>query len=260
MTLPESSPRQSVRVLHLTDPHLFANKSGELRGINTYSSLLDVLRHVERSGWRADHVACTGDLIQDDSPFAYEHFKTLMTTLELPIHCVPGNHDSRQLMHAALVNAPFYYCDAANLGDWLMLGIDSCLDGSAGGAVSEDELARMDREIEASDANHVVVCLHHPPAAMNSKWLDTVGLENGEQLLERMNAQDRIRLALFGHVHQAYDQLHGRVRVLGTPSTCRQFKPNSEKFELDQRSPAYRRLTLHDDGSFDNELIWIDNV
>ncbi|NNC77473.1 MAG: phosphodiesterase [Woeseiaceae bacterium] len=249
-----------MRVLHLTDPHLFADKDGELRGINTYSSLTDVLKHVASSDWRADHVACTGDLIQDDSPGAYEHFKNLLATLNLPVHCVPGNHDIRQLMQAALVDAPFYYCDAADLGDWLMVGIDSCLGGSAGGKISDDELDRMDNEINASSASHVVVCLHHPPAAMHSKWLDTVGLENGDVFLERLNAQDRVRLALFGHVHQVYDQQHGRVRVLGTPSTCRQFKPQSDEFTLDERSPAYRRLTLHADGTFDNELIWIDDA
>lgn len=249
-----------MRVLHLTDPHLFADKGGELRGVNTYSSLANVLEHVASSDWQADHVACTGDLIQDDSPGAYEHFKNLLATLGLPVHCVPGNHDVRRLMQAALVNAPFHYCDSADLGSWLMIGLDSCVSGSAGGQVSNDELERMDRAIDASDARHVVVCLHHPPALMRSKWLDTVGLDNADQFLERVNAQDKVRLVLFGHVHQHYDQQHGNVRVLGTPSTCAQFKPRSDEFTLDTRGAAYRRLTLHPNGCFDNDLIWIEDA
>ena len=104
----------------------------------------------------------------------------------------------------------------------------------------------------------VVVCLHHPPIPVGSAWLDTVGLENGDEVLQRMQSLGKVRLAVFGHVHQPYDAKHNDIRIVGTPSTCRQFKPGSEVFAVDDRPPAYRRITLHSDGSTDNELIWID--
>jgi len=249
-----------VRVLHLTDPHLFADRHGELRGTNTYDSFNAVLHHFRAGNWTADVVACTGDIIQDDTAAAYENFRTLIEPLGLPVHCIPGNHDVRALMQAALSAPPFTYCDAVPLGDWLMVGIDSCVSDSAGGQVAAAELDRLDAAIAASDAPHVLVCLHHPPADVGSKWLDSVGLRNGDEFLERINASGRVRLALFGHVHQEYDQQHGDVRVIGTPSTCRQFKRLSDEFAVDQRSPAYRRITLHADGGFDNDLVWIGNV
>lgn len=249
-----------MRVLHLTDPHLFADRNGELRGTNTFDTFNAVLEHVRAGGWNADLVACTGDIFQDDSSAAYENFRALLEPLALPVHCVPGNHDVRSLMQAALDRPPFTYCEAVSLGDWLLVGIDSCVGDSAGGHVSAAELDRLDAAIAASDAAHVLVCLHHPPADVGSKWLDSVGLDNGDEFLARVNASGRVRLALFGHVHQEYDRLHGGVRVIGTPSTCRQFKRLSDEFALDQRSPAYRRITLHADGSFDNELIWIGNA
>ncbi|MDX1516102.1 MAG: phosphodiesterase [Woeseiaceae bacterium] len=249
-----------MRVLHLTDPHLFADPSGELRGTVTYASLQQVLDHHRDSGWQADIVSCTGDLIQDDSAEAYEHFKSLLGPLGLPVHCVPGNHDVRALMQAALDAPPFFYCDTAELGGWLMIGLDSCVSEQAGGAVSDDELDRFDAALAASDAAHVLVCLHHPPVPMGSEWLDTVGLDAGDAFLARINASGRVRLMLFGHVHQAYDRRHGNVQVIATPSTCRQFKPKSKAFAVDQRPPAYRRLTLRPDGSFDNELVWIDDA
>jgi Icc protein len=92
---------------------------------------------------------------------------------------------------------------------------------------------------------------------MNSRWLDEVGLENAGELVTRLNALERVRLVLFGHVHQAYDEQHGNVRIIGTPSTCTQFLPASDTFAVDDRPPAYRRVVLAADGTFDTELVWI---
>lgn len=249
-----------MRVLHLTDPHLFADTQGELRGAVTYETLSNVLSHHHDSGWAADLVAVTGDLIQDDTAKAYAHFKSQLRGLGLPIHCVPGNHDVRKLMRQALDAPPFFYCEAVEVGNWLIVGIDSCLRKHAGGSVTDDELDRLDAAIGSSNAAHVMVCLHHPPVPMGSKWLDTVGLDNGDEFIRRLNVSGCVRLAVFGHVHQAYDRQHNGVRIIGTPSTCRQFKPMSDDFAVDGRSPAYRRLTLHADGNFDNQLVWIDDA
>ena len=141
-----------------------------------------------------------------------------------------------------------------------MVSIDSCSAGRAGGIVTHDEIERMQRIIAASAAEHVLVCLHHPPVLMNSTWLDSVGLENGERFLGLLQANGRVRLTIFGHVHQHYDAVHGDVRVIATPSTCRQFLPGSEKFAVDERPPAYRRISLHASGAVDAELIWIDDA
>lgn len=249
-----------MRVLHLTDPHLFADVKGELRGTVTYSTLVNVLQHYQASGWNADIATVTGDLIQDNSAEAYEHFKTLLRPLGLPVHCIPGNHDVRARMIDALDAAPFHYCDVAEIGDWMIVGVDSCLAEGAGGVITAQELARLDTAINASNAQHVMVCLHHPPVPMGSKWLDSVGLNNGEEFLERVGVSGRVRLAIFGHVHQAYDQAHDGVQIIGTPSTCRQFRRRSDDFAVDDQPPAYRRLTLHSDGSFGNELVWVPDA
>ncbi len=249
-----------MRVLHLTDPHLFADKSGELRGTVTWDSLNRVLDHYEASDWRAERVFVTGDLIQDDSADAYRHFVDALSRLDLPVHCIPGNHDVRPLMRSHLSAPPFDYCASLELGSWLVVGIDSCVDGHPGGRVSDDELDRLAAEIAGSNAEHVLVCLHHPPVEMNSAWLDTVGLDNRALLLSRLAQSGRVRVALFGHVHQAYDQQHGELRIIGTPSTCRQFLPMSDEFAVDNQPPAYRRIEMLADGSLSTEIVWIEDA
>ena len=246
-----------LRILHLTDPHLFADTGGALRGTVSYASLRAVLDHYRDSDWQADLVVVTGDLIQDDSPEAYLHFRELIGALQLDIHCVPGNHDIRALMQDALSEPPFHYCESLQTGNWLVTGLDSCVTGQAGGRLADAELARLDAAITTSNAANVMVCLHHPPVPMGSKWLDTVGLDNGEEFLDRVNASGKVRLAIFGHVHQPYDADHGGTRIIGTPSTCRQFAQGSDEFAVDDNPPAYRRISLHADGSYDHELVWL---
>jgi Icc protein len=246
-----------LRILHLTDPHLFADTREKLRGTETYSSLCAVIDHYRNNDWRADLVVVTGDLIQDDSAEAYEHFRRILSALQLSVYCVPGNHDVRALMRTALSDPPFYYCDSVEAGNWLITGIDSCVTGQAGGHLTEAELARLDTTIARSTARDVMVCLHHPPVPMGSKWLDSVGLDNGEEFVERIAASGKVRLAIFGHVHQPYDADHGGVRIIATPSTCRQFAQGSDDFAVDDNPPAYRRISLHADGHFEYELVWL---
>jgi Icc protein len=249
---------ESIRVLHLTDPHLFADADGDLRGTVTQDSLQRVLDHYQAGDWRADRALITGDLIQDDSAEAYDRFRELLLPLNMRMHCVPGNHDVRNLMRPVCSRPPFSYCAKEEVRDWLLLGLDSCITGDAGGEIAAEEFDRLDLITSESSAKHIMIYLHHPPIPMGSSWLDTVALKNGGELLQRLQSVGRVRLLIFGHVHQPYDAEHLGIQVIGTPSTCSQFKPGSDDFALDDRPPAYRRITLNSDGSCDSELIWVD--
>jgi len=243
--------------LHITDPHLFADPTESLRGTVTHASLCDVLAHIRSADWSADFIAMTGDVIQDDSQGAYERFRELFEPLDLPVFCVPGNHDVRDLMRKALSTSPFQYCGTLRRKNWLVIGVDSCVRDTAAGCVSDDELRQLEKEIQGTDAEHVLVCLHHPPLAMNSKWLDSVGLDNGADFLRSIERSGKVRAAIFGHVHQELERLHESIHIIGTPSTCRQFKPGSDEFDLDDNPPAYRKICLHSDGSVESELVWL---
>lgn len=223
----------------------------------TDESLRRVLQHVAASRWPADLVTMTGDLIQDDTAEAYQRFREHFEPLGLPVHCVPGNHDIRALMRAALAEPPFFYCGTHEQDGWLIASIDSCMEGSAGGRVADDEVERLVSLLEATAARHALVCLHHPPLPMGSRWLDRVGLDDSETFLQRIAATGKVRGCLFGHVHQAFEGHYDDIRIIGTPSTCRQFLPGSDDFAVDDRPPAYRRVALAADGSITTELVWV---
>ena len=246
-----------LRVLHLTDPHLFADTRGALRGIATHASLVSVLEHYRAGDWRADLAVVSGDLIQDDSREAYGHFRDLLSGLGIPVYCLPGNHDVRPLMQAMLGEPPFHYCAAIERDGWLIACLDSCDEGRAGGVVRDAELERLDALIAGSGAAHVAVFLHHPPVVLGSRWLDSVGLDNGDAVLQHFSASGGVRVVVFGHAHQVYDAEHYGLRVIGTPSTCRQFAAGSDEFAVDDQPPAYRRFELLPDGNFQHDLVWV---
>jgi Icc protein len=236
---------------------LFADATASLRGTVTHDSLLGVLDHIRSSNWPADLVAMTGDLIQDDSADAYQRFRELLAPLGLPVHCVPGNHDVRGLMKKALSSPPFYYCDTFVRNNWIIVGLDSCVSDSAAGRLEDSELQRLESLLKESSADHALVCLHHPPQELGSRWLDQVGLQNFSQFLRVLAASGKVRGCLAGHAHQEFEGRYENLRILGTPSTCRQFKPGSDEFALDDMPPAYRRVELCADGSIATELVWV---
>jgi 3',5'-cyclic-AMP phosphodiesterase len=252
-----------MKILQITDPHLYGSASGNLRGVETDSSLRNVLDKALSQGTSAAAagyaaILATGDLVQDD-PSGYLRFKSIFGSLQTPVLCVPGNHDEPDAMRASLSAEPFQYCGVRNIGAWQFIMLNSYDPGHVGGRLAPSELARLDAALANSPA-HALVCLHHHPVAMGSRWLDGIGLANADDLWRVMDAHAHVRGIAWGHVHQAYDGERNGVKLLGTPSTCAQFLPHSDRYAIDARPPAYRQFELQNDGRLSSEVHWVEPV
>ena len=104
-----------IKIIHLTDSHLFADKTAVLRKIVTYDSLMSVISHINGSDWNADCILATGDLTHDYSRQSYEHFCHLLGLLDTPVLCVPGNHDHRSIMQTVLAEFLFLTVSQENM-------------------------------------------------------------------------------------------------------------------------------------------------
>jgi Icc protein len=120
-------------------------------------------------------------------------------------------------------------------------------------------LARLDAEL-GRVAQHAMVCLHHHPIAMGSRWLDTSGLSNAAEFWRVIDAHSCVRAVTWGHVHQAHEGLRGQVKLFATPSTGAQFLPGSDRYAVDSRPPAYRSFELHADGHIESQVHWIESM
>lgn len=247
-----------VRIIQFTDPHLYGNESETLRGVATLPALVRTLNIAQARDWPVEAVLVTGDLVQDDAG-GYPHFRRIFGGLGVPVLCIPGNHDEPAAMHRELKSKPFVTEGHVDFGGWRVVLLDSSLANSARGRLSKQTLAALDSSLSSGDSKHTLVCLHHHPVAMSSRWLDQVGLENSAEFFDVIDRHKNVRAIVWGHVHQAYDGLRKNVRLLATPSTCAQFLPRADEFAVDARPPAYRTLQLQPDGTLVTEVVWVDS-
>ena len=246
-----------MKILQITDPHLYGSASGALRGVVTDQSLRRVLdeAHAREHDYAATLV--TGDLVQDD-PSGYLRFCSIFASSQKPVLCLPGNHDEPDIMRRSLARVPFQMCGTYSGGGWQLVMLDSCDPGHVGGRLAARELERLDRTLAGSPA-HAMVCLHHHPVAMGSRWIDSIGLANSDEFWRVIDAHPHVRAVVWGHVHQEYEGRRGEVRLFATPSTGAQFLPHSDRYAVDTRPPAYRPFTLHADGRIDSEIRWVES-
>jgi Icc protein len=251
--------KPEIQLLQFTDSHLYGDPTQTLRGIATHPALVATLARARADILRARALLMTGDIVQDD-PAGYAHFRDLFAALDKPVYCIPGNHDDVAALSAALSAPPFQVCGHADFDDWRVVMLDSSVPGMAQGRIAPSTMQGLETALAgARDAGrYAMVCLHHHPVAMDSRWLDSVALTNADEFFTVLDRYDCVRAVLWCHVHQAFDGQRKGVRLLGTPSTCAQFRPHSATFAIDVQPPAYRRLSLHPDGSVDSEVVWVE--
>ena len=247
-----------MQILQVTDTHLYGSASGRLRGVETDSSLQATLDQAFARVQNYQAVLVTGDLVQDDKA-GYLRFRSFFGGLKKPVLCIPGNHDEPEVMRKELSGEPFQICGAQQIDAWNFVMLDSYDPGHVGGRLVKNELARLDAVL-SEFPQHAMVCLHHHPIAMGSRWLDGVGLADAQDFWKIVDAHKHVRAVVWGHVHQAFDGTRGNVRLFATPSTGAQFLPKSDRYAVDSRPPAYRSFELHADGRIDSSVHWVESA
>jgi len=117
--------KSAIRLLQLSDPHLYGNVTGTLRGVVTRSSLQSVLHHAHGRIAAADAILLTGDLVNDD-PAGYATVRELLGSAGRPVWCLPGNHDDPAVMRRELAAAPFHVGGLHDIDGWRVVLLDSC--------------------------------------------------------------------------------------------------------------------------------------
>lgn len=258
----------TVRILQLTDPHLLSDPEAKLRGVPTWRSLRQVLRHLDSEASGFDWVILTGDLAHDEQRETYRLLRRTLEERSTPWRMIPGNHDCRAFMREVFPEVSgsgrdsFGFC--LDLPGWKLIGLDSQLPGSVSGRVGRRQLNWLRQELEADPGVPTVLFIHHPPVPVGCPWMDRIGLEDAEHLRPVVGEAPQVQLVLCGHVHHEFRGRLGEAAVLAAPSTAFQFLPKGEIPVFDPAPPGARILEL--DGSRWRtrvvrvpELIWVPN-
>ena len=244
------------RIVQITDPHLFKDTNGELLGINTQASFSQVLSEIQQQQYDYDLVLATGDLVQDNSDEGYLRFRQEVKTLNNKmVFWIPGNHDFQPKMFEILKEDSVSAKKHILLGDkWQILLLDSQVQGVPHGQLEAEELDWLKLKLQEHQERYSLVVLHHHLLSTGSAWLDQHNLRNANELAEVLAPFKNVKALLYGHIHQQVDSEWLGYQVMATPSTCIQFKADSNTFALDVAQPGWREIDLHADGHIETRV------
>jgi len=207
------------RVLQLSDLHITGG--GEMFGQDPRANLDRVLADVDRRGLRPDVVVATGDLGDTGDPAEYAHLRARLGLLGVPVYCLAGNHDAEPAFSAHLPGDPLLVVDAAEVGGWRFLFLDTNARGRVvqadGTVVDHDDrrhgarsgaLLPADRawlaEVLAEGTDRpTMIWMHHPAVAHPG----FVGLDQSpfsRWFVETVGAAGTVRAVSSGHVHSPH--------------------------------------------------------
>ncbi len=243
----------TVRILQITDLHVFKDAGMRLKGIPTRELLEDVARHIGESSETFDHLIVTGDHTHDELPQSYEAVRRILSPWLDRLWQVPGNHDDRSVLRSVfgdriggtgqdLIRFSF------RAGEWLCAGLDTHIPGAVPGRIDSDQVDWIREKIKDVNPRRVALFLHHPPVDVGSLWMDPIGLSGKELLHDLFHMESRIQLVCCGHVHHEFSTQIGQARIFTTPSTGIQFSPAGCQATFAAEPPGYRVIELTDDG------------
>jgi Icc protein len=253
-------PDDALWVLQVSDTHLYADQGGTLAGVNTLHTMHQTLNMALHTLPRKpDLLIATGDLVHDASIAGYDRLARSLLALEIPVYVLPGNHDNPKLMTERMAANGIPVNRLLDTEHWRILMLDSTVAGKEGGHLDTDELAWLEQQVQTTD-KHVLLCLHHQPIPVGSRWIDTMAVDNGHVLLSLLNEHPQIKGVAWGHVHQAFEQFEKGVYWLSAPSTCIQFTPGSDEFSLDPVPPGCLVLALNAEGEISRQILRLDRL
>lgn len=242
--MPNSEP---LRVVQLSDFHIKSQPS-RLWGVDVDESLEKVLACVKARDPQPDLLLVTGDLVGDD-PSAYQRVSRILSVLQIPAYCLPGNHDFPRTMSQVLQHGLVRWERYIKVGAWQFILLDSSFPETPDGHLAYTELAFLDTVLALEPAAHSVVCLHHNPVPSHTPWLDTMTVHNGDALFAILSRHPQVRAVVWGHLHGEFSDMWRGVHLLAAPATSVQFKPRTPEPQADTLLPGYRWLELEPDGT-----------
>jgi 3',5'-cyclic-AMP phosphodiesterase len=199
--------RQRVLIAQVSDLHIKPVGMCAYQRVDTAAALVRCVKELNRFAPRPDLVVISGDLVDAPSSSAYEHLVQLLTPLEIPFAAVPGNHDDRDLMRAALPDRYARQGGALNslraIGDVDVVLIDSVTPGRDYGTLERETLMWLETVLGAAPIRPALLFMHHPPFATGIEHMDVQNLRNAGELAAILQRHRRDRLIAAGHVHRA---------------------------------------------------------
>ena len=237
-----------MKIIQISDLHLYESVH-TLMDMGSYSapfstekSFQQVRTAIIQQQNNAELIIVSGDIAEQPSQKTYQRIAPLLQQLPAPYYCIAGNHDHSEDMKQYLHTVE--YLDHDN---WRIIFLDTSKPHCSEGYLSSFALQQLESYLQTQ--HHVLIAMHHHPIPIHSQWMDNLCLQQPEAFLQILQRYSHIKAVIFGHIHQAFDEIHHNIRYLGTVSTCIQFYPHQDDMLFSSQPPGYREINLQADGS-----------
>jgi 3',5'-cyclic AMP phosphodiesterase CpdA len=100
--------------------------------------------------------------------------------------------------------------------------LDSSIEGEIYGRLSSGSLNWLDDVLNKDRQRQTAIFLHHHPIPSGCCHMDTICCENGNDLIELLNAHPQVTRLFCGHTHRTIVQAIGGLVIMTAPSVCHQ--------------------------------------
>ena len=215
-----------MRFAHLSDLHLCNGPAADAGASRHAAEIASAIaRDLGRISEILDFIVVSGDLTDDAHGRSFETFERLFAPLGLPVFTIPGNHDGPAAYRRHAAAGWLAQCDitgkAVDLGGIRLVGIDTCIEDSTTGALSEQTLACVERALASSDPRKLVIVMHHPPFATGHGPFDDIAATEGAGAFAELIAESPNKpIILCGHVHRIYQAnwMGAACYIAGSPA------------------------------------------
>lgn len=264
-----------LRIAQLSDTHFLAAGDDAEGGFayDTDDAFAAVHAHIEERHAQSplDLIVVTGDVADHGHPAQYQKAAAAFGQLSAPVNVCPGNHDQDVTFTAGMGRPTIGISRALELGNWCFLFVDS-----NAGAMVADENGRLidpdnydDRlhrngalgEREASwvrdmcattQADHVFIWLHHPPAVPPGLGEDAAYEAEWADLVPQL---PKLRGFGGGHTHVPDEWAFGGLPVFVSPA----LKNNFDLQAKTMLPPGYRSYEFKADGTVTSNVHLTDD-
>jgi Icc protein len=242
-----------MKFVHFTDPHLVREDEflWGLKPIETFDACLaDIARHHSDAAF----VVITGDLSERGDVETYALLKQRLSTLELPVVLLLGNHDDRENFKQIFDDLPLdhggFVQQVRQEHGGVFLFLDT-LKGppSSAGLYTPERRQWLTEQLDRAGGRPVYLFMHHPPFSIAHELMDKIMLDEPEEFAALLQGHD-VRHIFFGHGHRAVSGVWRGISFSALPSLNHQLPlvGGSVETVYSHEPPAYAVVYVSGEG------------
>ncbi len=193
-----------MRIVQLTDLHVRPPGMAAYRVCESTMLTERALRAAARTN--PDVVIITGDLTDCGLASEYQLLDGLLRRyLTCPVHVIPGNHDRRAELLAALPGVPSeagFIQYATSLGPVRLVMLDTVVPGAGHGSMADGRLEWLDTALAADPHTPTLIGMHHPPFLCGIAHMDAINLRDSAAFAAVVARHPQVRRIVCGHHHR----------------------------------------------------------